>query len=182
MRQRKKYLNEKVKIQKDQQYEIEKHMAKQRISNSQTILATKHQKLLKKSKDIQQMAADHVGYFKDKRMRIYSGREKSKKFFGSHTIDPNQVTSQRNTFFGPMTKKKFIHVIHPSSKLIIDKRKDIAVDEHGNKFKYPPEINEMEEKHRLRQTDASKLITKPAFIQANSCGPLERRSRFVGFL
>lgn len=181
MKARKEYLKKKVKEEKEEQYRLSLNAPKFRVSNSELILARKKQNLLKSSKDIQQMASDHYAYFKAKRKEEKQAgkRPATARGFSSHTRDPDDYTSFTSSLYGRMTKKQYLHTLHPTSKLILDKRK-FEEEENGVKYKYPVEVDKVERKFRLKQTHSQGLIKKRNFVASMSTGPLERRSKFVG--
>lgn len=180
MKARKEYLKKKVKKEKEEQYLLNMQAPKFRVNNSETILARKHQALIKSSKDIQQMASDHYGYFKAKRQeKVTEKRPNTARAFSSHTSNPDDYTTVNSTLYGKMTKKQYMHTLHPCSKLILDKRK-YEEYEGDVKYKYPMEVDKAETKFRLKQTHSLGLVRKKNFVMSNSTGPLERRVRFVG--
>lgn len=172
MGERNKYLKGKVKDQKDIQYYKDIQLNRLYNGNSSTrVLNMKRQKLLKHSKDIQLMSSDHHAYFRNKRPETAS--------LNRHNLDVDSYTYQRNTLYDSrMTKKQFIHKIHPSSKIIIDKTKHTVSDESGNQYRLPIETSKKEDKFRIKQTESHKLITKFDFVQSNSTGPFSRRGMF----
>ena len=180
MNARQAFLKAKVKREKDQQYILSLTMPKFNINNSERILARKHQSLIKTSKETQAIAVDPTAFFRNKREneRLRKSQPKSARPFTSHTRNPDEYHIHHSSLYGSMTRKQFMHTIHPSSKLIIDKRK-VEAEDNGVKFKFPVEVDMMESKFRLRQTHSLGIVTKNKFVMSNSSGPLERKARFV---
>jgi len=133
MASRNRYLKEKVRREKDGQYYNQLRMRSEHASSSQKILATKKQKLLKHSRDVQQLAADHHAYFRQKKeARAQSARSPPPCDFKSATVDRAGREPQRHTLFDePVTKKQFLHKVHPPSKLLLEKTKASLVDDRA---------------------------------------------------
>lgn len=176
---RRKWLKVNVKQGKDEQYYKELKFKRLTVSSSQAILNRKHQLLLKHSKDIQRISENHEEYFREKKERIKINPSNSLKGFSSHRLQRDTVDLQRNTLFGPVTKKQFQHLIHPTSKIILDKKKGVEKDEDGALYRVPVEVAKEEDKYKIKQSESYKTISKRTFLHCYSTGPRERMTRFV---
>ena len=83
-----------------------------------------------------------------------------------------------STMYGKVTEKEYRHILHPQSKLLLKSEKIRLSDiKHTLKGDNKLDFKQIVDEYRLSRQSNPKLINNEKFLNAYSCGPLNRKSQ-----